>query len=532
MTTLQNSDSKTSHLAQLERRRLELQAELDAGKSQAERNRLGQFATPPALAQEILAATKRPMGREQVRFLDPAFGTGAFYYALLSCFPRERIVVAEGYEVDPYYGTPARHLWQQTGLVLHLADFTKAHPPASESERFNLVVCNPPYVRHHHLSGADKERLRKACQQASGISADGLSGLYCYFLVLSHEWLADGGLGVWLLPSEFMDVKYGSWVKRYLTEKVTLFSIHRFDPNEVQFGDALVSSAVVFFRKRLPSAGHEVAFTFGGTLGKPRLEGMIPLAILRREKKWTRFPVRAERTSAGYVLGDFFVIKRGLATGDNSYFILTTERVHELHLPKRFLTPILPGPRHLKGDEILADENGNPLTEPQLFLLDCKLPEDRVPDAHPTLWRYFEEGKARGTTARYLCQHRSPWYAQEQRLPAPFLSTYMGRSDNGTRAPFRFIRNHSKATAANVYLLMYPKSMLFSALQSRPELADRIWAALSRLKPHTLVEEGRVYGGGLHKLEPKELANVPADEIAQLLGLPQRNAGHQLELLG
>jgi hypothetical protein len=27
-----------------------------------------------------------------------------------------------------------------------------AEPPKVESEKFNLVVCNPPYIRHHHLS--------------------------------------------------------------------------------------------------------------------------------------------------------------------------------------------------------------------------------------------------------------------------------------------------------------------------------------------------------------------------------------------
>lgn len=52
------------------------------------------------------------------------------------------------------------------------------------------------------------------------------------------------------MPSEFMDVNYGASVKRYLLDKVTLLHIHRFDPKEVQFGDALVSSAVVWFSKR------------------------------------------------------------------------------------------------------------------------------------------------------------------------------------------------------------------------------------------------------------------------------------------
>jgi hypothetical protein len=35
--------------------------------------------------------------------------------------------------------------------------------------------------------------------------------------------------------------------RRYLTDQVTLMRVHRFDPADVQFSDALVSLAVLMF---------------------------------------------------------------------------------------------------------------------------------------------------------------------------------------------------------------------------------------------------------------------------------------------
>ncbi|MDL1903044.1 SAM-dependent DNA methyltransferase [Anaerolineae bacterium CFX9] len=501
----------------LEDRRLELQTALDARKSKGERNRLGQFATPPMLATRIMEWTKPLLpANEAIRFLEPALGMGAFYSALLQVFPFERISYACGYEIDPHYGEQAQFLWQDYPIDIQVRDFTRISAPASEEERYNLIVCNPPYVRHHHINAVDKLRLQAQSAQATHLKLSGLSGLYVYFLCIAHEWLQTDGLGVWLIPSEFMDVNYGSTIRHYLTSQVTLLNIHRFEPEDMQFDDALVSSAVIWFRKSVPRSDHQICFSLGGTFEKPRFQQSVNVAELRREGKWTRFPKQQTRmrTHNAVQLKDLFDIKRGIATGANQFFIVSKSEIDTYNLPARFLIPILPSPRYLSSDEIQSDEMGNPLLAAPSFLINCPLPEDQVAEQYPDLWRYLQIGRAQGIHERYLCQHRPVWYAQDKRAPSPFLCTYMGRpSDKRANNPFRFILNHSRAVAPNVYLNLYPKRELAQHISKTKDLKRRIWLALKSIPPETLTGEGRVYGGGLYKLEPKELGALFITDI-------------------
>ncbi len=113
-----------------------------------------------------------------------------------------------------------------------------------EPHGYNLLICNPPYVRHHHLRRSTvKTRLQRQSLIATGVRLSGLAGLYAHFITLAHPWMSEDAIAGWLIPSEFMDVNYGRELKHYLLHTVTLLRIHRFDPTEVQFTDALVSSA-------------------------------------------------------------------------------------------------------------------------------------------------------------------------------------------------------------------------------------------------------------------------------------------------
>ncbi len=518
-------------LLSIEKRRLSEQERLDSLRSPDQRNEWGQFATPPLLAFDILQLAQTLWrGSENVRFLDPAIGTGSFYSALLKVFGLERIAAAHGIELDSQFAETASSLWQRTGLSVANADFTTQFPP--QSAKYNLLISNPPYVRHHHMTAEYKAALKMKVLERVGIRTSGLAGLYTSFLLLCDSWLAPGALSIWLIPSEFMDVNYGDAVRDYLTSKVELLRIHRVCPSDVQFSDALVSSAVVVFRKNTPRNDALVQMSFGGPILATKDSADVPVRTLRESKKWSGFPNRRPQLSNGHgrvCIGDLFSIKRGLATGSNEFFILEKGEAARAGIPSEFQRPILPGPRHVLVDIIERDLDGSPSLSPQLVLIDCSLTEDEIKLRYPSFWKYLENGKTTGIHETYLASKRRPWYSQEKRPPAPFVCTYMGRTRNGKK-PFRFIWNKSSATAANVYLLLYPKPALAAALNETPELYSAVFDHLRSIETDAFVDEGRVYGGGLHKVEPKELERVPIQGLADLLSASRSYRG-QMALL-
>jgi len=488
-----------------ENSRLALQAKLDTLKTIEERRRLGQFATPTLLARDIVSFGIKNMDKPfDIKFLDPAFGTGAFYSALLEEVDLNDITVATAIEVDPLFTNATNDFWNDYNINIINADFTNIEP----DEYYNLVICNPPYVRHHLINVDDKSRIKDRTERTSGVTLSGLAGLYCHFLLQSIQWMDKDAVAGWLIPSEFMDVNYGKDMKNYLLSEVELFRIHRFYPNDVQFRNALVSSAVVWFKKRKPTS-LSVTFTYGGTLSSPKVSRNISVETLRKEMKWTRFPCLPQRSEKASTpkLKDYFDVKRGIATGSNDFFIMEESRIVELGLPFEFFRPVLPSARYIQINEIESDNFGNPILPQRLFLLDCRLSEYEVRENYPQLWEYLESGRE-SVGSGYLCKSRKCWYFQEQRETPIFICTYMGRQNTENGSAFRFILNNSKATVTNSYLALYPRKNLSDSLAHQPGLKRTVWKILNEITPDSLHSEGRVYGGGLQKIEPKELLNV------------------------
>lgn len=495
-------------------KREKLQKELDSQKTDLSRNQMGQYATPTAFSDGVVKLGLSYLETDKIRFIDPAFGLGAFYDSLERVAPnlQKSISSATGIEIDKHYFEPSAKLWEESLIDVINDDFTKIKAPNIDAERYNLMVCNPPYVRHHHIKSEEKQRLQRLVYARLGIKPSQLMGLYGYFILLSHQWLNKNGIGVWLVPTEFLDVNYGLAIKYYLANHTSILKVHTFKAEDTQFSDALVTSTVVVFQNAKPDERHTVVFAKGGSLDSPNEEAKIGQAQLDPSQKWSKLASGVlVQKEARLRFGDVFEIKRGIATGSNSFFVISKTKAKQRKIPSEFLRPILPSSRYVDNLVIESQDDGSPVGEKELFLFNCSLPEDILRRDYPDVHAYIEEGRQRGVHEGYICKNRRPWYKQEQRKSPDLFVSYMGRSRAG-KSPFRFFINRSKAIATNGYLMIYIKPEYKSLLED--ESNGNLQSLVRCLTEEVLINGGRSYGGGLHKLEPSELANIPLQDIS------------------
>lgn len=509
-TVREDTAEYSSDFLRIEEERFRRQKDIDDSRSPLDRNKLGQFSTPFGLANEISRYSRSLLRKanDKWRVLEPAVGSGVFLSSFLGAGITKPIF--SGVEIDNAYSKIAEDLFSDLNLTIYNQDFFVFCKEENHSANYDLLVTNPPYIRHHHIAPSKKVEFQSRVKSELGITVSGLAGLYIYYILLCDKLLARDSVSSWLIPTEFLYTNYGSSLRHYLTRCVRLSRIHLFSAEDVQFDDALVSSCVVTFTKNSPSQDDHFLLTRGSYL-IPASEDEYLISHLQPDEKWI-FSKNRTSVSGAYQLDDLFHITRGLATGNNEYFILTEEKVKKQNLPNEAISPILPSPRYLNHEIIGAGEDGIPDCTPKLFLLNVSKPEEQIKKEAPSLYNYLQKGKSEGVSDGYLCRSRKLWYQQEKRKPSLFLASYMGRGRNGEK-PIRFFLNKSQALATNVYICLYPRPFVADAIAEAPERANDLIEILNSISNDELRNSGRSYGGGLQKIEPKELRSVRISKI-------------------
>jgi len=178
---------------------------------------LGQVFTPPNVVAFML-----DLCQNRGRILEPSSGDGAFFTTLT-----EQGRDCVGIELDPRVAPPGAR-------VMDFFDYP-------ETERFDSIIGNPPYVRYQDIAASTKAKLRSPL-------FDKRSNLFLFFIEKCVRHLNPGGELVFIVPREFIKLTAAKKMNAWLYEQGSI--THFYETGDVRiFGEHTPNCAIFRFEK-------------------------------------------------------------------------------------------------------------------------------------------------------------------------------------------------------------------------------------------------------------------------------------------
>lgn len=462
----------------------------------------GIYYTPHLIAEEM---TRWAVNGPKDSILDPSYGGAVFLHAAIQKLRAAGSTSAErqvyGVDSDPSAQARARTKNEIPKRQLVTTDFLSVYPK-DFPRRFDAVVGNPPYVRHHDI---DHEALcvARRSMEEQGFRLSGMSSYWAYFVLHALGFVAPGGRLALVLPGAFLHARYASVVRDAIRKsfgRVTIVAV-----NEQLFPDAKEESILLLAERK----GKEPCELRIGGVSKRflHLEEESLSRYTRRlfkveqDQSWMRgmLDQAALNIYDGVLpllpkLGEVATIRVGAVTGSNRYFTLRPSELREAKIPARYARPIITRANQLASCVLKKADMQTLLKADAKALLFSPPLNGRL---HPKVLEYIKLGESLGVPTKSKCAGRKPWYRVPSSSPPDAFLLYMAES-----AP-RVVLNCAGASCTNaIHALSWreskrirPESVAFASLTTLTQLAAEL--------------EGRSYGDGVLKLEPSEAARLP-----------------------
>ena len=428
------------------------------------------------------------------RIVDPGAGSGRFILAAGERFPDAELFAVE---MDPLAALMLRanvaaRGWQDRVTVI-VDDYRRVSLPRVAG--MTAFIGNPPYVRHHDI-GEEWKAWYAERFASLGIKASALAGLHLHFFLQTRLLAQEGDVGAFITSAEWMDVNYGSALRKLLIDQLGGTALHVLAPTIEAFPGTATTAAITCFRvgeQAEPVTVHAVdALPALGTL-----DGGTPIArkTLQSAHKWSIIVRPSTAPRAGEIeLGDLFRVHRGQVTGANDIWIAGP---HARDLPARVKFPSV-----TKAMDLI--QAGAHLHKAGALRLVIDLPRDFDGFSHEErkhIDAFLSWAREQGAHEGYIATHRKAWWSVGLKAPAPILCTYMARR------PPQFTVNTCDARHINIAHGLYPREVL------APEVMHGLTAWLNA---NIDTGGGRTYAGGLTKFEPKEIERLRIPTLDRL----------------
>lgn len=459
----------------------------------------GGFYSPDVLVDLCLGRVNTLIqGRTNLRLFEPSIGNGAFLRGLHRHAIGRRISQVCGIEIVPEEaGTAAQEL-ERVGLQGTVIEANVLEWNRSATDRFDIAVGNPPYVRFQFLSAEDRQR-------AIGIGIDlgvpgtAVSNLWIPVFLLALSRLEPGGAFSLIVPMEFMTGVSASRVRTWLLENTRDLTIDLFKSGTFP---AVLQEVVVLSGRR---AGGQIEASplvrfFDHNGGTRSWEHEVSLAA----STWTGYLLTAEQLASWEYasalkgirrLGEVARFSVSTVTGANDFFCVSSATAAKYELTS-WAIPLLPRIRHAPGLIFDASEHDAIAKSDAPAWMVSFSSDLKSPFSRPKSASYVADGERRELHRRFKCRVRDPWF----RVPVVPPGTLL-LSKRSNVFPRVIVNRAGVVTTDTVYRgAVVPRSNL---------IAEDIAASFHNSLTLLSVEiGGRSFGGGVLELVPSEIASL------------------------
>jgi len=301
----------------------------------------GVYYTPSDLASYFVEPL---IDRSKLTIFDPAYGEGSLLLAAEKVYkrkyPKLKFLSLHGCDKLP-----------KDGLLTHLPNenFTRKDfflfPVA---QKFDTIVSNPPFVRHHLFQVSRRIEYYKKVKDICKINLS--TDLWGYFLLKSTSHLNEGGnLGV-ILPWSFLQADYAHSIREFLLQKFERIELIALDRNYFLNAEERIILLWLF------NYGNVIKIGYSNTIqNEIKFNEIDSYTWLSRRVTVSSYCsinnlIDKLTNEHGYEpFGNIASVKIGVVTGANDYFIFKRDKITEQKFDRRTLQPILTSFRNVCG---------------------------------------------------------------------------------------------------------------------------------------------------------------------------------------
>lgn len=457
----------------------------------------GSYYTPQPLANFIVEHLSEMLStRDSISILEPSVGDGIFLKALDSnAFFANRNCQTVAIEKNKRAFTRIYTTYKESSVSILHQDFLLF---SDEGIKIDLVIGNPPYVKKNRLAQT-QIKLGLSIHKGAGISEASFKNIWSAFLVKCIGLLNTNGILAFVLPAEFLQVKFASELRQLVESSFDRVEIFTF--SELLFEECKGQDTILLIAQKSSEEKGVFVSNIESLANIDSKEVKMEKKTVVKDSKWSHFNLDSEelqlleklRTSTKLV-SEYCNSKAGIVTAANGFFIVDDEKVKEYSL-QSYIKPIIQRGLFVNGSVVVDCNDFDELVESGKPTNLLALNENSVIRKNQKINAYLKLGKQQGLHDRYKMTMREKWYEVPNVAAAP-QAFFFKRCDEYPK----LIKNTAKVLATD--------SAYYVDMKSGFNVNSLIYSFYNSFTLSLAELGGRYYGGGVLELTPNEFKGL------------------------